>query len=486
MSAVRWKNDFLWLLFGRVSVAILFLASIKISTSVLDPSEYSLLSLLVSFQAFCGLVFVNPFGQYINRNTHAWWESRSFFVRLKGYKYYIILVASIGAFLSFSWLVLGAGIEAVSGVVAAASVMFMVLVATWSATWIPALNLLSYRTTSVVCSIISISLALFSSWALSFYWASAESWFIGQAFGMMVGALLARRILKKKGLNQKKKGIPFIGKKALVKYCLPLAISTPFIWLQISGYRVVISNYWGLMEMGALVVGIGFSSQIWSLVESLAMQMLSPLFLKRLSNEAYGNKAFSDLLNIMGPVYFLLAAMVIMFSDIIVYLFVDEKYTNVAYYLSLGAFVELTRVLTNLFSNAAQVHQCTKVLILGNLAGGIMCVLAIIVLGILAYPIEWSVWSLVFSGLCSLVLMAVRVYGVVEYMIDWRRWFLSIILLSVSAMVVFCYNPVNMMFTNYLLLVGYLLLVVVIGLLALFLLMRRNPFFHRMVSVEIK
>jgi len=102
---------------------------------------------------------------------------------------------------------------------------------------------------------------------------------------MMAGALGARHVLRKQAmqLNFSQKTLPLLNRSSILTYCLPLALATGLMWLQLSGYRFLIESYWGLAQLGLMAVGLNLAGQFWSLAESLAMQFLNPLFYRRVS-----------------------------------------------------------------------------------------------------------------------------------------------------------------------------------------------------------
>ena len=96
------KADLLLLIGGRICAALIALFVLRAATTLLVPEEYGKLSLLVVLQMFCGLILINPVGQYINLHTHAWWDDGSLLPRLKKYRNYVLGVSCIGALVTFA------------------------------------------------------------------------------------------------------------------------------------------------------------------------------------------------------------------------------------------------------------------------------------------------------------------------------------------------------------------------------------------------
>ena len=151
---------------------------------------------------------------------------------------------------------------------------------------------------------------------LVYSYQSAIAWFAGQAVGMAIGAIGAKLALKQRGLqiSQSLNDLPLFTKDTVFVYCAPLALATGLMWMQLSGYRFLIEHYWGLVELGFLAVGFQLAGQVFSLLESLAMQFFYPMFFRSVSDhedKLEVQQAFSDLLNTLIPLYLVLTGLVI-------------------------------------------------------------------------------------------------------------------------------------------------------------------------------
>jgi O-antigen/teichoic acid export membrane protein len=143
------RRDFIVVSSGRLASALIAIASMRIMTTLLPPTDYGIYALLAAFQLFCGLFLVNPVGQHINRHTHAWWDDGTLMSRLARYNYYII---GVSLFISLPVMVwwhksqtnMGNGYVgyALMAGVAVASIVYL---GTWNSTLVPMLNLLGFR-----------------------------------------------------------------------------------------------------------------------------------------------------------------------------------------------------------------------------------------------------------------------------------------------------------------------------------------------------
>jgi len=460
------------------------LITIRTVTTLLTPEQYGQLSLLITVQAFCGLFLVNPVGQYINLRTHAWWDDGTLVARLKSYWNYLILVSLVGAL-----VVLGLGAAHSKLLVLwPALVMFvMVCAGTWNSTLIPMLNMLGFRALSVVWSIITVALGLVCSIVLVRWLPSAQAWFAGQALGMLGGALgavyIARGKIAAPILALKK--MPLLSRSTIVSYCLPLAVATGFMWLQLNGYRFVIESYWGLAQLGFLVIGFQLAGQIWALTETMAMQFLTPLFYRRVSDNndnAEIESAFSDLLNTLVPVYLVITGLLVFCAPYMLKVLVAAKFQGATTPVMLGAVIELCRVLGNLLTNAAHVRRKTKSLSLPYAVGSLTAVGLMIVAGSLKLGVIWAGAALVAGAVAMFAVMVVGMYRQVKFTLDTQRCLIGCGFLCVMVLLLLAVPKISGLIAA----IGMLILAGLFSASVILILLWKNPATLRLVNVRLR
>ena len=460
------------------------LVAIRAVTTFLTPEQYGELALLIAVQMFCGLFLVNPVGQHINLHTHAWWDDGSLMARLKSYRHYVLAVSLVGGTMA---LCIGKPHSIEQLLWAAAAVFFMVATATWNATLIGLLNMLGFRAPSVIWSVITVVAGLASSVILVTLLPSAIAWFIGQAIGMGIGALGAKYVLRRHTMNPKfhQNILPLLDRHTMLTYCLPLALATGFMWLQLSGYRFVIEGYWGLAQLGFLVLGLQLTGQIWALVESLAMQFLNPLFYRRVSAHAQQVEielAFSDLLNTLVPVYFVLTGFLVLSAPYLLKVLVAPQFQNSISFVMLGAGIELCRVLGNLLSNAAHVRRKTKSLALPYAAGSMTALALIYLAGIRQMEIVWAGAALIIGGMMMLLVMWFGMRRQVRFTLDIARCMWGGAVMLAMAALVFWSPKVSGLGAS----IEMLMLVAIPAAVAVFALLNKNPATLRLLSVQLR
>lgn len=453
-------------------------------TTYLTPEQYGELALLLTVQMFCGLFLVNPVGQHINLHTHAWWDDGTLMPRLSSYRRYILVVSLAG-----SLVVLGMNKQdSVEHLLWAAAAMFaMIIAATWNATLVPMLNMLGFRAASVLWGIITSSVALVGSILLVVWLHSATAWFAGQTIGMAVGALGAKYVFRRHAAqpNISQNRPALIDRRTVITYCLPLALATGLMWIQLSGYRILIESFWGLARLGFLVVGLQVAGQIWALMETLAAQFLYPLFYRRVSaheNKAEVAWAFSDLLNTLVPLYFVLAGLMVSCASYLLELLVAPQFQGAISFVMLGTGIEMCRVLGNLFSNAAHVKRQTKSLVLPYAAGAISTVTFIYLTGVRQMNIAWAGASLLLGAAAMLLVMVVVMYQQVKFSIDLVRFmFGAAVMVFIPLLAAWLPQPPGMGWH-----MGMLVLMSALACAAAIALLWKNPAALRLLDVKLR
>lgn len=469
---------------GRLAAALMALVSIRVVTTFLTPEQYGELALLIAIQMFCGLLFVNPVGQHINLHTHAWWDDGTLLVRLRSYKYFVLAVSLVGSIVAFF---MGGQISMEQHYWVALAVFAIVLLGTWNATLVPMLNLLGYRGSSVFWSIITVLIGLVSSVVLVIWSQTSTAWLAGQAIGMGAGALGAKYVLKQHAAKPKisQDKLPLLDRATILKYCLPLALATGLMWLQLSGYRFLVEGYWGLAQLGFLALGMQLAGQIWNLAESLAMQFLSPLFYRRISafeDRSEVELAFSDLLNTLVPIYLVLTGMMILIAPYLLRLLVSSQFWDAINYLIIGVFIELCRVLGNLLGNAAHANRQTKSLAFPYSAGAFTTLALLYVAGVWQLDILWAGAGILAGGVAMFAAMLVNMYRQVKFSLDVGRCCVGLAAMC-SMIVLAIWLPIA---SGLVAAVTMLFVIVIPACFVMLVLLWRNPATLRLLEVQLR
>lgn len=433
---------------------------------------------------FCGLLFINPVGQHLNLHTHAWWDDRTLIPRLRSYHLYILIVAFLGFVAVFILNMQHGGFNLLW---TAAAMFAMVVANTWNSTFIPMLNQLGFRASAVIWGVVTTATALIASLMLTHWMPSASAWFLGQFVGMATGAYFAKRILYqqaeiKKGFESR---LPLLNRAVVLTYCLPLAIATGLMWLQLSGYRFLIDRYWGLEQLALLAVGIQLSGQILAVAEALAMQFLYPYFFRRVTNYQDADSvasAYSDLLNTLIPVYLVLTAVLLLSAPYLLRVLVSEQYLAASRLVMLGALIDMCRMVGNLLSNAAHVKRQTKYLSYPYAAGATLSLLAICLVGEFQLAIEWAAYGLLLGGAAMLLAMGFVMYRQVPFKLDYQRHAIACGLL----LLMFAMRDEMPLLSGLLPNFGMLVLIGILSCAFVFVSLKGNPATKRLLEVQLR
>ena len=473
----------LWIIGGgRLVIVLLSLVTIRAVTTLLSPEEYGQLSLLIVIQTFCGLFLINPVGQHINRHTHQWWDDVSLLSRLVGYRKYVLAISIIGGIAAIA-VSMQFSILHISIIVL--TMILMVNGGTWNATWIPLLNMVGRRGTAVSWTIVTSIIGLLVSVFLCTIWPTAIAWFIGQASGFTLGAIGAGLAIRRCVPPQKIiSPYSLLNWQVILTYCLPLAAGTGFMWIQLSGYRLLVEHYWGLSLLGFLSVGLSLAGQIWGLTETLAQQFLFPLFYKRItqSGNDSSSAALSDLMNVMMPIYLVLVGMTFLGAPYLLKLLVAPKYASAEVFMRLGIGIEFCRVVANLLSNAAQVTKQTRSIVLPYATGAVIAILMLVIVGERHLDATWIAISLLLAALAMLVVMWIAMFREIRFVPDIRRWLAAVTVMLVLLLPTYWLKQP----TDWVEVVVALLVIGLLGGVAIVGLLRTNVALQRLAMVDLK
>lgn len=478
------KRDLIFVSVGRFFAAVVALVSIRVVTTLLTADQYGELALLLAVQMLCSWFLINPVAQHINLHTHAWWDDGTLSARLRGYRRYVLAVSLLGGV-----VVIGLNKFNITGpIIGTAIAMFvMVIGTTWNATLIPILNMLGYRASSVLWSTISVVAGLVSSILFVMWLQSATAWFVGQAIGMVIGAFGARIVLQRHELQQKcdQTNLQLISRNTVVTYCLPLALATGLMWMQLSGYRFLIENYWGFAQLGFLVVGLQLAGQVFSLAESLAMQFLYPLFYRRVTDHEKKIKveqAFSDLLNTLVPVYIVIAGFLVLSAQYLMQLLVAPHFKDCTVFIVLGTGIEFCRVLGNLVGNAAHVKRNTQSLALPYAVGALVILVLICLAGELKVKIYWAAVALFLGALAMLMTMLISMYRQINFSLDYKRCLFSLLIMLSMTILALSAPKVSGLIQ----VLGMLILSIIPSILFVLILLWKSPAVLRLLNTRLR
>lgn len=162
--------------------------------------------------------------------------------------------------------------------------------------------------------------------------------------------------------------------KHILNFAFPLSVGVLFLWMQNQSYRLIVEKYIGAEFLGYFGVGLAIAMAISTSFETIVMQFLYPKLYKHMNNQSQFKIIFSDLINLVIPIYLFLAIFVSFMAVYLTNILVDAKYTSSFIFVVFGIWVEFFRMSSNLVSVAAHSLMQTKVLIAPYATGGVFVV----------------------------------------------------------------------------------------------------------------
>ena len=443
------NKDFFVIFFGKFIQVIIAIATIKISTALLPPKEMGSIYLFLTIQTFFVFTFISPLGQYTNRKTHNWNDNKTIIDNLFLLSVYILIIGIISIFVGYTLYYF----FNVGGNITIKPFLLLLfgytVLLSLNQTFIPMLNMLSFRMDFTILTILtSLGVLILGYLLINAYYPKAEVWLSAILLSNLIFAIFGYYLIKKR-VNSKFSGFSNLliklknyDFKSLIKILIPISIATLFMWLQNSGYRIIIEQKISLEYLGYLGVGLAVSSQIASIFESILTQYLAPIYYKKISNQTNiedRTESFNWLLNIKLPMYFLLALYVTIFSEYLIDIVVDEEYKGVYIFTVFGIWIEFFRMMTNVLYSVSLSEFKTRKIILPYVVGSFTTIfLVYLSSGSLEYEFYLPI-ALVIGGIATMSLMYFEMKKLLNFTIDSKLFYISIFLSSVYCFI-FIFN----------------------------------------------
>ncbi len=366
------------IIFGRAAQFILLLLVMRVATTYLPPEEMGRLSLITAATAFYALFLVNPVGMFINRRFHAWDALGRAKYYLKLHWIYLIVISAVAAVslgllnrihtfgfqFNTTWLL----------VLVCGSLLFN----TVNQTAIPLLNLLELRGRFIALTLATIGVGLVSAFLLvRAFETTAEYWLLGLLVGQAVFALIGVKLFFEK--LQPEVPIEMLSRtrlRLLFHFAWPVAISVGFNWLQTQGYRFFVADSLGLVALGLFIAGYGISAGLMAAFESVLTTYFQPRFYKRVSTSSLAEQslAWNNYAGAILPSLILVTFLLAGLAPELTRFIVGPAYQSASQFMVWGVLAEGARVLAGVYSMSAHAKIKTRLLLLPNLLGAVICI----------------------------------------------------------------------------------------------------------------
>ena len=160
---------------------------------------------------------------------------------------------------------------------------------------------------------------------------------------------------------------------------------------------------------------------------------------------------------------------------------VDEQYQSALFFLVIGVIVELLRLSAGVFSLAAHVTHNTQKLTLPYALGALLIVAPIIIAGMFSVDLIFVGYVLIIAGFVILAVMALRMNSLLKIRINWPTWSLAIVISLLMMLFTEMEGNINWLSTfTHLAIIGF------VTSLLIFIMLRNNSSFLRLINIPIK
>ncbi len=419
---------------GKLVLMLISIVSIKVTTELLTPYEMGNIYIFGVILSFFILFLINPITQYFFRFMNEW-KKKSLvdIIFLLNIYFLFISLSSLLIYPLYAFFNIGNGFDFKSLFLL---LFFMIYFQTLNQFIIPVLNMLHYRLSFTILTVLTSLGSLFFAYIfVKLFGNSAQNWLIGIVLSNCIFMIIGFVILRNK-LNDKFNGVFYNLKKitkpkikSILIFVIPLSIATLFMWLQNSGYRIVVEQKLGLEFLGFLGVGMAVSSQIASVVESIVMQYFHPIYYQKITNVTLEDrkKAIDELINKVLPIYFMLTIFLTFFAKYIVEILVAEKYFEAYIFAVFGIWIEFFRMTTNLFGNISQSEMNTKKFMIPYIIGSILTIILVYLSSIHSEYKLYLPLALIVGGFFTMVIMYFSMKKLIDFEINYRLIFWAFI-----------------------------------------------------------
>ena len=438
MTLTRATSDFLIILVGKLLQVILMIAAIRVSTALLEPKEMGNIYIFTTIYSFFVLSLISPFGQYINRHTNQWYQKKSLLDNLGIYGLYLISISIFSVLVGFLFYSFGVS-QDIELYFFLGLLFVFILFLTLNQTILPLLNMLHYRLSFTILTVLTaFGIIVFGYLLVSLFGNTAQNWLLGTVISNILFVIIGFFVLKNR-INEKFYGFSYSFRKitkekikSILIFVLPLSVATFFMWLQNSGYRILIEQNISLEFLGFLGVGLAVSGQMASTIESIVMQYSHPIYYQLITNATIEDrkKAIESLINKVLPIYLMLAILLTFLAKYVVEILVDEKYYGVYIFTAFGIWIEFFRMTSNLFGNISQSEMNTKKFMIPYIIGSMLTVSLVYLSSVNIEYKFYLPFSLLIGGFFTMLFMYISMKKLINFTINFRLIILSFIISS--------------------------------------------------------
>ena len=216
------------------------------------------------------------------------------------------------------------------------------------------------------------------------------------------------------------------------------------------------------------------------------MQFLNPYFFRHITDVKSDSEKpviLSDMVNVMWPVYAVLAGFNVVFASSLLKVLTNERYHAAVTFVLLAVFIEFARCTANLWSYAAQIERSTTKYIWPYGSGALIVWLGVIVVTFANGDIIHIAVVLAISGvvMCAVMLRVMQL--MIPVTLDIRRCGVGAAVLLACSVSVFVI-PIRT--DGFIINIGLIILGLIVSGSVMLALLWRNPALTRLLAVTLR
>ena len=402
---------------GRFLQMVIMFLTYRILSTVLSVSDMGVYYFLLSIAGAFGLIFANPIGMYANRMLHSW---RDHGTLIKNFKT-IILVFLIGSLLTIPFLYIfksKISLESGQWLLVVMTLVLYVFSTSINGTLVPSLNLLGFTNQFVLWTLMTNLVGLIISYLMvKLINPQPLYWLIGQGISFIFFGVLSYFILSFKFSHETTVKLKDIGAriKKVVYFGLPIAVTNIAVWGLAQSFRFFYKENIDPIILGELTFGLGLATSLCVAVEYLFQQLYFPSFYSHINKPNEDKEdAWNLLLNRLMPSYIYLLFFLIGLAPFVLRVLADTKFKNSSQFLALGAFVEIVRMVGNIFTMATQSELKTHKAMGPYLLGGSITIISILFISHHPEFVSYTPYCLMCGYLGALIYLYINVSHLIK------------------------------------------------------------------------
>lgn len=373
---------------GRLMQVVLSVASIRVMTEVLPSLEVGRVGMFQSVASFMSLLAIAPVTSYFQRRTIEWSAAGVLFRRLKDYLVYLLVIAMVAVCAALAVQI--DGVRQVFPIEFAWLAWLLagyVLFTSFHQTVAYLANSLGHRGLFVLLSNFALFLGLMVAvWLAGSIGIRAEWWLQGLMLGCLIllpfSVYAVYRIAKPSSLVRTNTVVPSFWSAEMLAFSVPLLLSNGFYWLQLNGYRFVLSSHAGVEVVGAFIVGFSVGVTPLAIFHKIALDYVIPKFYSEIADAEEGEviAAWCRFVGDYWPVFTISALLLLAVLDSVAMILVADSFRQ---YVYLGVFGVIFQSFMIIYASYTQLlcgTLATKLLVAPKIVGGLTTVIATFVL----------------------------------------------------------------------------------------------------------